>query len=98
MSELAAGGQIIAMGGGGFSEEPDNLALDRYILEASGKASPRVCFVGTASGDAKGYIEKFYTSFSTLPCTPTHLALFDLKTADLASLVLAQDVIYVGGG
>ena len=26
-------GQIIVIGGGGFSMEPDNLALDRYVLE-----------------------------------------------------------------
>ena len=25
-------GHIIALGGGGFSTEPDNLALDRYVV------------------------------------------------------------------
>ncbi|SDD41525.1 Peptidase family S51 [Terribacillus halophilus] len=42
--------QVIALGGGGFSMEPDNLALDRYILSQSGKQEPRICFIPTASG------------------------------------------------
>jgi peptidase E len=44
--------QIIALGGGGFSMEPDNPLLDEYILKQSNKQKPKVCFIGTASGDA----------------------------------------------
>jgi dipeptidase E len=90
--------QIIAMGGGGFSMEPENLLLDQYVLKQSGKISPEVCFVPTASGDAQGYIERFYQSFETLDCKPTHLSLFKPPTADLEEYVLSKDVIYVGGG
>jgi peptidase E len=90
--------QIIAMGGGGFSMEPDNLALDRYILEQTNKPSPSVCFLPTASGDADGYIVKFYSAFAKLDCRPLHLSLFRSPTADLESFVLEQDIIYVGGG
>ena len=59
---------ILAMGGGGFAMEPDNLKLDRYLLSLSKKEKPKVCFIGTASGDAKEYIQRFYDSFSTLSC------------------------------
>ena len=52
--------QILAMGGGGFSMEPDNLKLDRYLLSLVDKETPKVCFIGTASGDAKEYIDRFY--------------------------------------
>jgi dipeptidase E len=90
--------QIIAMGGGGFSMEPDNLALDRYILEQTGKTRPAVCFLPTASGDADGYVVKFYAAFGGLDCRPSHLSLFRLPDADLASFVFEKDVIYVGGG
>lgn len=55
--------QIIAMGGGGFSMEPDNLLLDHYILNQSGKASPRVCFLPTASGDSATYIARELESY-----------------------------------
>ena len=98
MAEQQAAGQIVALGGGGFSEEPDNLALDRYVLSLARRPTPRVCFVPTASGDDKGYIARFYTSFASLDCTPTHLSQFAPPTADLDSFVHEQDVVYVGGG
>ena len=47
-------GAIVAMGGGGFSEEPDNPLLDRFALSLARRERPRVCFVATASGDAEG--------------------------------------------
>ncbi len=91
--------QIIAMGGGGFSMEPDNLALDRYVLAQVGnKARPKVCFIPTASGEAQEYILNFYKAFTSLGCEPTYLSLFRLPTADLEGYLLEKDVIYVGGG
>ena len=41
------------MGGGGFSMEPENPKLDKYLLSLSTSKCPKVCFIGTASGDAK---------------------------------------------
>ena len=78
--------------------EPENLALDRYILSQVQKPRPKVCFVATASGDAEGYILRFYEAFTALDCQPSSLSLFRLPTADLTSFVLEKDVIYVGGG
>ena len=98
MTETRRSGQIVAMGGGGFSMEPDNLALDRYVLGLVDRPRPRICFLPTASGDARGYVENFYAAFSSLPCEPSHLSPLDPSTADLRSFLLARDVIYVGGG
>ncbi len=89
--------QIIALGGGGFSMEPENLSLDRYILEQAGVERPKVCFIGTASGDADGYLANFYTAFSSLDVRPSYLPLFK-RTPDIRGRLLNQDVIYVGGG
>src|SRR6476659_5432976 len=89
--------QIIAMGGGGFSMEPENLTLDRYVLAQAGLAEPRVSFLPTASGDVDSYAASFYTAFARLPCQPSHLMFFR-RTPDLREHVLSQDVIYVGGG
>ena len=89
---------IVAMGGGGFSMEPNNLALDQFILELTGVDRPRVCFVPTASGDANQYVERFYECFGALPCEPSDLSLFRRTGDDLRERILAQDVIYVGGG
>lgn len=90
--------QIVAMGGGGFSMEPENLLLDQFVLSIAAVPQPKVCFVGTASGDSQIYSDRFYAAFRTLPCTPTDLSLFNPPTADLRSFVLEQDAIYVGGG
>lgn len=90
--------QIIALGGGGFSMEPDNLALDQYILNQSNKENPKICFIPTASGDSEGYIRRFYESFNTLPCEPSHLSLFKPPTKDLEGYILDKDILYVGGG
>ncbi|WP_273038408.1 peptidase E [Iningainema tapete] len=86
------------MGGGGFSMEPENPLLDRYILGLSKKETPRVCFVPTASGDSDRYVVRFYSAFIQLPCKPCHLSLFNPPRANLRSFVLEQDIIYVGGG
>jgi peptidase E len=85
------------MGGGGFSMEPDNPSLDQFVLDLSRRQHPSVCFLGTATGDAESYIERFYTAFRKLPCQPTHVPLF-ARTPDLKTVLLEQDVIYVGGG
>jgi len=90
--------QIIALGGGGFSMESDNPLLDKYVLKQSGKTTPKVCFIATASGDSDNYIVRFYNSFLKLSCRPTHLPLFRLHTKALKEFILSQDVIYVGGG
>lgn len=90
--------QIIALGGGGFSMEPDNPLLDLYILEQSQKETPKICFIPTASGDADSYIARFYDFFEQQNCEPTHLSLFKPPAQDLEEFVMSQDILYVGGG
>ncbi|MBY8912737.1 Type 1 glutamine amidotransferase-like domain-containing protein [Bacillus sp. YC2] len=90
--------QIIAMGGGGFSMEPDNLLLDQYLLEQSVRSEPKVCFLPTASGDAENYIRRFYQAFQTLQCKPSHLSLFKPPSSHIRSFLMDKDIIYVGGG
>jgi dipeptidase E len=89
---------IVAMGGGGFSMEPENLLLDEFVISAARAPHPRVCFLPTASGDAETYITRFYRAFSRLNCRPSDLPLFERRIGDLESFVLEQDVVYVGGG
>jgi dipeptidase E len=90
--------QIVAMGGGGWGMEPENPLLDQYIYDLSAKAEPKICFIPTASGDSEEYIARFYQHFVPKPAHLSHLSLFKPTTADLESLILAQDIIYVGGG
>jgi dipeptidase E len=90
--------QIIAMGGGGFSMEPENLLLDQYIIEQAYNKKPKVCFLPTASGDQQSYIDRFYEAFESLECIPSHLSLFEPNVTDIGEFLLGQDIIYVGGG
>ena len=89
--------QIIALGGGGFSME-ESPALDQYILESVKNPNPKICFLGTASGDSEGYINRFYKRFGQDNCQPTHLELFRRDTRSIYQFLENQDIIYVGGG
>ena len=101
----AAPGHIVALGGGGFSMEPENTLLDDFILSLARRQPARICFIPTASADSANYIVKFYRAF-TGRAIPVDLTLFDApslprvpaRTADLAAFIAEQDVFYVGGG
>jgi peptidase E len=92
--------RILAMGGGGFTMADRSSALDRFALALSGKPVPRICFLPTASGDPREQATRFYERFAGWPCVPSILSLFHLgrDRVDPYAHLLAQDVIYVGGG
>ena len=106
---MARTGTILTMGGGGFSTEPENPLLDDFLLSLATRRRgagglPKVCFVPTASGDAESYVDRFVEAFAGRAETSS-LRLFHLselaeqgEEVDLRAVVLAQDVIYVGGG
>jgi dipeptidase E len=87
--------QVVVIGGG-FSMDPDTV-LDDYVFAMTGHERPRVCFVPTATGDAPTYIERFHTALD-LRCRTSVLRLFERDDSDPRSMLLDQDVIYVGGG
>ncbi|MYT32629.1 MULTISPECIES: peptidase E [unclassified Streptomyces] len=89
----------LALLGGGFSTDTDGL-LDDWVLGQARTPRPKVCFLPTASGDAAGYVERFLAGFRPRDCEPSVLPLFRRELDDdaLRALVLAQDVVYVGGG
>lgn len=92
--------QIVAFGGGGFSMEWGNTLLDDRVLALTGVERPRVCFLPTASGDADHYVVRFYRAFPASRCEPSHISLFRRETGvgDARAHLLAQDLVYVGGG
>ena len=83
--------------------EKDGSMLDDYVLSLTETRRPRICFLPTASGDADHYVVRFYRRFST-HCEASHISLFRRDQGgqgvedDLASHLLRQDLIYVGGG
>jgi len=92
--------QIFAMGGGGFTMEPNNPLLDDFVLSLTRAPEPRILFLPTASGDTAAQINAFKDRFANRTCVAEHLSLFRLKQTDrsLEQIIFAQDIIYVGGG
>ena len=80
--------------------ESGNPLLDEYVLGLTGSERPRICFLPSASGDADHYIVRFYRAFPAERCEASHISLFrrEQGSADLRDHLLAQDLIYVGGG
>jgi dipeptidase E len=89
---------IIAVGGGGFSHASSTLSLERYILNLTSKAAPRVAFLPQASKEDPVYISKFLEKFVELGALPSWVSLFGRVEDTWAEKLLSQDVIYVGGG
>ena len=91
---------IFAMGGGGFTMEPTNPLLDDFVLSLADVTEPRILFLPTASGDTNTQINAFKARFGERACIAEQLSLFHLRNSSrsLAEIVLAQDIIYVGGG
>lgn len=88
------------MGGGGFTAEPNNPALDDFILSLASEREPRILFLPTASGDPGAQMGAFRATFGARACQPRQLSLFRLEHEpdDLRALILAQHIVYVGGG
>jgi peptidase E len=75
--------------------------LSDYAIELSGVTGrrPRVCYVGTALGDAPHWITGFYDAGRIRGVEMSHLALFAMPNVeDITAHLLDQDVIWVGGG
>lgn len=93
----ASDSRIVAFGGASLLPGSIDGPLHRFLLDLTGRERPRVCFLGTASGDDAGSLAAFYAWFA--PRTEaTHLGLFDRRINDIEGFLSAQDVIYVGGG
>lgn len=89
--------QIVAIGGGGFTMASSRI-LDDFALGLTQRPEPAVCWLGTAGGDNNHDLDRFYAAFSTPRARPMHLSLFKRRRGGLAARLLANDVIYIGGG
>jgi len=85
------------LGGGGFSDAEHLTPLDRYLLDLTGKPRPRVCFIGTASGDAERYASKFFRAYAPVS-DASDLVLFGAPEPESIARLIEQDLVFVGGG
>ncbi|HXI45881.1 MAG TPA: Type 1 glutamine amidotransferase-like domain-containing protein [Candidatus Acidoferrales bacterium] len=92
-----SGGRILALGGASLLASSTDGPLHQYLLDLTGQARPRICYLGTAGGDNVEDLAAFYAFFARR-AEATHLALFNRQVDDIEGLLLDQDAIYVGGG
>jgi len=93
-------GTIFVIGGGEISTL-ETLPLDRKAINLTKKKFPKVLFIPTASGDAKGYYETFKKIYGDkLGCKVDCLWLLKktYSKKELKEKILNADLIYVGGG
>lgn len=92
--------RILALGGHDFDRRPGNEAICDLIVELADSPRPGICLLPTASGDPAEQITRFRRAFAERDCVPEVISLFRLgeKPVDLRAKLLAQDVIYAGGG
>jgi dipeptidase E len=95
--------RILALGGHDFTSRPPDRAVCELMLRLGTERAggrPRICILPTASGDTSEQIGRFYAAFGERPCEPSDLSLFRLGRRPMAlrDHLLAQDLVYVGGG
>jgi peptidase E len=92
--------RILTLGGHDFTARAEDRAICDLICELPGRPYPRICLLPTASGDPAEQTAAFYNAFADRDCEPSDLSLFRLgrKPVAVRDHLLAQDVIYVGGG
>lgn len=72
--------------------------IDDYALAATGKTTPRVCFLPTASGDSDSQLDDFYAAFGPSRAQASHVALFRRRRQEIPTLFEDADLLYIGGG
>jgi peptidase E len=74
--------------------------LIRHAIHLAGDpARPRFCYLGTATGDRPDRIAAYHAAFAGSTVQASHLELFTMPNVDdVRAHLLAQDVIWVGGG
>ena len=82
-------GRILACGGDGD--------FTAFLLELSGCARPRLCYLPTASADDPTRIVAFYDRVLRHACDPFHVELFGTPQ-QAAERVASADIVWVGGG
>jgi dipeptidase E len=92
--------KIVTIGGGDM-RRGETAAIDREIVRLSGKNSPRLLFIPTASSDSEGYCRAVQKNFGgKLRCRVDLLLLLSERPSksEIARKILGADIIYVGGG
>jgi peptidase E len=90
--------RIVGFGGRSVAAEGELSRLEKYVVELTGAAHPKVLYLPTPAADADGGIVSFHERWSG-HAEPSHLKLFGAPDAALwRPRLLEQDIICVSGG
>jgi peptidase E len=91
-------GSFASRGRGPYDWEPAPV-FDLMVELAGAPQRPRLCYLGTATGDDPVRLGGVYSAFAGSSVQVSHLSLFTMPTvADMRAHLLAQDLVWVGGG
>jgi peptidase E len=95
---LATSMGFFSRGRGPYDWRPGPI-FDLAFDLAGAPARPKLCYLGTATGDDAARVAGVYAAFAGSPVEVSHLSLFPMPTvADVRGHLLSQDVVWVGGG
>jgi dipeptidase E len=83
---------IVPIGGGHLCD-----GMAAFLVGLTGRERPRMLYIGTASAEDPGQALRMYDQFGRL-AQVSRLEFFPWPPDDLRSVVLDQDLIFVGGG
>jgi dipeptidase E len=73
----------------------------KYVASLTGKKNPRICFLPTATGDASGYVMRWFETCADLPIKPfvqrSFISSYSQKES-FENVFASMDAILVGGG
>ena len=99
MRILATSGGFLPVATSGRCSWRRGPIIEHAIHLAGDPERPRFCYLGTAGGDSLTGTTAFYSAFAGSDVRATHLELFTMPNVDdIRAHLLAQDVIWVGGG
>src|SRR5688500_20130626 len=95
---LATSMGFASRGRGPYAWRPGPV-FDLAFQLAGAPERPKLCYLGTATGDDPVRVAGVYGAFADSAVRVSHLSLFTMPTvADMRAHLLAQDVVWVGGG
>jgi peptidase E len=73
----------------------------KYVASLTGKKNPKICFLPTATGDAPGYVMRWFENCAGLPILPyvqrSFISSYNQKES-FEDVFATMDAILVGGG
>jgi peptidase E len=95
---LATSMGFVSRGRGPYDWAPGPV-FDLAVALAGAPERPRLCYLGTATGDDPARVAGVYGAFAGSRVQVSHVSLFPMPTVpDLRTHLLGQDVVWVGGG